>query len=337
MSSVHYFQRYSQKENVVTNNTLLLFSRLYNASPIKFKVLLNGLSEDVDVNVGVDFEQQLKAKNSIPDGIIKQESFKIAIETKLTQNFDLDQLEQHCSTFKDETIQVLLALGPKLPKKKDRELVEEKIKNYNKLQDTNINFAAITFKEIIKKFRDIIDDYDYELLDIIDDFEDFCISSQVIWNSSHRMLAVACGATLKDNFKNKVYYNPADRGYSYCSHLGIYNQKSVRGVGKIENVITADLNDKNELNIKESTKDVTPEQKQNIINMIHDAKENLGWNIRKNQKFFCVDNFHETDFKKKSKNGLFGKKYFNLEKELKKDSFKDTAEIAELLKNITWS
>ncbi len=40
MSEIHYFQRYSQKENVITNNTLLLFSRLYNHSPQKFNLFL---------------------------------------------------------------------------------------------------------------------------------------------------------------------------------------------------------------------------------------------------------------------------------------------------------
>ena len=33
---VHYFQRYSTKENVATANTMLLFSRLYSYSPNKF-------------------------------------------------------------------------------------------------------------------------------------------------------------------------------------------------------------------------------------------------------------------------------------------------------------
>ncbi len=46
MSSVHYFQRYSQLENFVTNNTLLLLSRLYNEPPFKFKMLLNEIAYD---------------------------------------------------------------------------------------------------------------------------------------------------------------------------------------------------------------------------------------------------------------------------------------------------
>ncbi len=45
MSNIHYFPRYSQKENMVTNNTLLLFSQLYNNSTVKkvtAAIIING-------------------------------------------------------------------------------------------------------------------------------------------------------------------------------------------------------------------------------------------------------------------------------------------------------
>lgn len=43
MSKIHYFQRYSQKENVVTNNTMLLFSRLYSNYPFRFECVVGSL------------------------------------------------------------------------------------------------------------------------------------------------------------------------------------------------------------------------------------------------------------------------------------------------------
>ena len=58
----------------------------------------------------------------------------------------------------------------------------------------------------------------------------------MIQNDEYRMLTIACGSTLLDNFKNKCYYDPIDRGYSHCTHLGIYNQKRVKGVGKVSAV-----------------------------------------------------------------------------------------------------
>jgi len=337
MSSIHYFQRYSQKENVITNNTLLLFSRLYNESPLKFKHFLNALTNEFDINVGIDFNQQTKGKGSIPDGAITQESFKIAIETKLSDNFSILQLTNHLNSFGNESTKILLALSPKKINNKTHQTIINNVKEFSLKSEANINFISTTFKEIVLKFRDTINDYDIELNSIIDDFEDFCITVGMIRKNEFRMLTVACGWTLKDNFKNNNYYDPANRGYSYLSHLGIYNDKSVRGIGKIENIITANMEESGNLIILNTTNgEITQKQKNSIIQMIQDAKDNLGWNISQNHKFFCVDKFIPTDFKKMSKNGLLGKKYFNLNSMLGKEKFENTNEIAELLKLHKW-
>jgi hypothetical protein len=337
MSKIHYFQRYSQKENVITNNTLLLFSRLYNESPHKFKLFLNELTNEYDINVGVNFNQQEKGKGSIPDGSIYQSSFKIAIETKLSENFSISQLTNHLHSFKSESSKVLLALSPKKIKDNIQENFKKSIINYNIENETNINFISTTFKEIVFKFREVISDYDIELHSIIDDYENFCLSVGMIRNDEYRMLTIACGATLSDNFKNKCYYDPIDRGYSHCTHLGIYNQKRVKGIGKITNIISANLIDVNKLEIVNTTNgEATSEQIENIINMINDAKNNLGWNISQNHKFFCVNEFAKTEFWKDSKGGLFGKKYFDLKAVIGKEKFKNINEIAELLKLEKW-
>ena len=94
MGSIHYFQRYSQKENVLTNNTLLLFSRLYQHSPISFQNFLNDLL-DLDVDAGISFSQQIKGQGSVPDGSLTQTSFRIIVETKLHENFSVGQLKGH--------------------------------------------------------------------------------------------------------------------------------------------------------------------------------------------------------------------------------------------------
>ena len=49
MRSIHYFPRYSQRENTVTNNTLLLLLRLMEASRIKFEEFITRLAGDADL------------------------------------------------------------------------------------------------------------------------------------------------------------------------------------------------------------------------------------------------------------------------------------------------
>ena len=158
MSNIHYFQRYSQAENVATNNTLLLFSRLYQDSPNKFKAFLNELLDAPNLEAGITFNQQEKSENSVPDGIVSQTSFKITIETKLHKNFNLDQLKNHLNSFSNETIKVLLSLSPTMP---DSEKQNE-IKKVAKEKDSVIKYIPTTFKKIVGIFRNVISDYDFE-------------------------------------------------------------------------------------------------------------------------------------------------------------------------------
>ncbi|MGH2638107.1 MAG: hypothetical protein ACRDF4_02305, partial [Rhabdochlamydiaceae bacterium] len=115
MSDIHYFQRYSERENVVTNNTLLLFSRLYNASPQKFSSFLKELLDLQENIIGARFSQQVRTKDikGIPDAEIFQESFRLLVETKLYyESFNTQQLKRHIGHFKAEEIKVLLLLSP---------------------------------------------------------------------------------------------------------------------------------------------------------------------------------------------------------------------------------
>lgn len=336
MSSIHYFQRYSQPENVATNNTLLLLSRLYQHSPNKFRGFLNDLLNDTNLEAGIQFTQQKKGKGSIPDGSLYQSSFKVVIETKLHKNFSLTQLAEHLNSFGQEEYQVLLSLSPKQPDNALQKKIIEEIKEYNIQHQLSIKYLPTTFHEIVTKFGNSIDDYDYELQEIIDDFEAYCIHDRLIVNDEAKMRVVTCGWTLEENFQYNIYYDPATRGYSDHYYLGIYANKSVRGIGKIANIITADLIAENHLNIIDNTKPVSEEQKHNIIDIIAVAKRNNNWDIATGHKFFYVEKFYKTNFKKTTKYPLQGTKFFNLKNILNLSSLPRTEDIAEKLKKIEW-
>jgi hypothetical protein len=51
MSEIHYFPRYSQRENVVTNNTLLLLLRLYQYNRFKFEKFLEAICAEQEVQL----------------------------------------------------------------------------------------------------------------------------------------------------------------------------------------------------------------------------------------------------------------------------------------------
>ncbi len=106
MTQVRYFPRYSQRENFQTNNTLLLLHRLYDFSRFRFEDFLARLLRDTDtetdfaVPLGLQITQQVGTGASVVDGLLYQESFRIAIETKRTADgFDVEQLQRHLSGF----------------------------------------------------------------------------------------------------------------------------------------------------------------------------------------------------------------------------------------------
>ena len=333
MSTIHYFQRYSQRENVATNNTLLLFSRLYHYSPLLFSKFLTTLLDDYNVEPGISFSQQSKSPKSVPDGIISQSSFQIIIETKLSDLFSKGQLEQHISSFSDEKFKVLLLLGSGVPSKDFRNSLTATIEAS---QHKDIRHIALTFKDVIETFREIIPEYETELQDIINDFEDYCREENLIDVGDSWLRVMACGWSLKENREFGIYYDPVDRGYSRHKYLGFYANKSVRGIGIIENIITATLNPDGSLDTK-GTSDVTDFQKQRIKGVIAAAMANNKWNISHGHKFFCVKQFCETDFRKVSKGPLLRSKYFDLLKVLGVKELPDVQKIAEMLKNKEWN
>ncbi|VAW14657.1 hypothetical protein MNBD_ALPHA12-426, partial [hydrothermal vent metagenome] len=94
MSGISYFQRYSQKENHATNNTMLVLRYFYNESPKKFEEIIGELTGGT-VSIGVEFNQQIRGQNSVPDAQISQRPFDIFIEAKLDGALDENQLERH--------------------------------------------------------------------------------------------------------------------------------------------------------------------------------------------------------------------------------------------------
>ena len=93
MAEVGFFPKYEQKENRVTNYTLLVLKQLYNESPKLFEQFITSLVNDNEnnIDVGVSFWQQkgFECDNgkSILDGVITQRGFTIFIETKLSDWF----------------------------------------------------------------------------------------------------------------------------------------------------------------------------------------------------------------------------------------------------------
>lgn len=343
MGEIHYFPRYSQKENMVTNNTLLLFNRLYQHHTYRFKQFINLILEDSDLELDtiVKFSQQVKGIGSVPDAVIEQESFKIVIETKLYSQQNLPQLMGHLSSFSNEDKQILLLINTNSISPIYRQQIEKEINLYNQSHKTSIQFAFTTFKEICHKFKEVLNPYEIEMMDLINDFEAFCHETGLISNHECLMRSLLTSKTLKRNFKYNLYYAPRTRNYQLHKYMGLYDKKAIRGIGEISCIVDADFSTKTqELDIINTLQGhLTPQQKQDIIDVIQEVLEIEGKNLgAEDQRFFLVKQFIPCEFKKITKGAPLGTRYFDLTQFI--ENFTDEMtieEISQQLNQATWN
>ncbi|MBE5894204.1 MAG: hypothetical protein E7285_00885 [Lachnospiraceae bacterium] len=334
---IHYFQRYHKGEDVATANTMLLLSRLYSYSSGKFfQFLKEQYFGDVVFEPELAFVLQDKGKKSVPDATITQPSFKLVVETKLTDWFYKEQLINHLEKFKNEEYKVLITLSSERMNEAKKKEVDEKISAYNSEHQTHIIHVNTTFELLAQGVQDVITEHDYEMQEVLDDFVDYCHNDKLIvisdaWKKMRMQLA---GNTFDFNVAENVYYDNMERGFSAHDYLGLYKQKSIRALGKIEAIITA-VRDNGELVYNAERGEITEERKQTIAKAIEDGKKYEYYLDA--HRYFFVEKFYETDFPKTTPRAPMGTRMFELTKILKKDELPETEKIAELLRNESWS
>lgn len=325
MAKIHYFQRYASIENTVTNNTLQLIARIYEHSPNKASQFISELTGE-SIEIGIEINQQVRGNGSVPDGLILQRSFKILIESKVNSPVIEDQLLRHSDNFSDEEQKVLLLLtiGPI----SDEERIKQAIAN----RHPDVVFKNITYETICKTIQPLFREFEYELRALADDYEEYCNETGLFDQSKHLMRIVPCGKSFEINNKYGIYFHPIDRGYTKHSYIGIYKNKVVQCLWKLESVFDVELVDGNlQKTLIEGRS--TNEFDKKIEGIIRDAKEECGYEIQSGHRFFCGTPL-PTQFIKTSPGGIQGARIINL-KELLGD-FNDADDIAHKLKNTYW-
>jgi len=336
MAVLNQFQHYSQGENTVTNNVLLMLSNLYEINPKYYEEYIKGLTEDSDqYEVIPTFLQQVGNRgNGIIDGYIQIKASKIIIETKLHGLEWINKLVKYSKSFDPNEYKLLIHLSSTRYSQTEIEQIENRL---DELKDLGkINFQSVTYEDLVDQLKELANNYQFEhyLQRLNEHFESYCIGMGLMPRSNNVLRAMACGQSYDLNVKHQFYFDLASRGYSDFKYLGIYKWKSVRHIGLVENMIQADWDDVNGLDVKNSKYPVTKEQEQKLINAIKESI-NEGWNVAKDHRFFLLSEFTNTDFKKTSPGGIFRVRFFNLENVLDEIP-EDLKMIAERLKTKTW-
>ncbi len=264
-----------------------MFAQLYRDHPELLERLLEGLTDGVNIDIGIDMQQQTGAPSSVPDGSLQQSSFKVVIETKTSKELSVDQLRRHVEAFDGEEQRILLLLTPESDDADVHtasSLIEE--------ENGDIIFAAVTFSDIVGLLigdDGLISSHDQELYELVDDYQNFC-SEENLLPDDDVLRAVPCGDSHADNDKFDLYYAPASRSYRSHQFVGIYYRKSIRHIGRLDQAIAVDRVD-GELEIKSSGASALKDDERRRIQGAMDAATKYGYNIETGHKFFLVEKF----------------------------------------------
>ena len=336
MATLNQFQHYSQGENTVTNNVLLMLSSLYEINPAYYEEFVSGIAEEPNsYEVIPKFLQQVNNKgDGFIDGYIQVKPSKIIIETKLYGLEFRTKLEKYAKSFEADEFKLLWHLSTNKFSQKEIDEINNSLKERENIK-RDIFYSA-TFKDLVDQLKELAKNYPFEkyLLRLNEHFEAYCINMNLMPRSQHVLRAMACGQSFPLNEKHRFYFDVATRGFSDFDYLGIYKNKSVRFIGRVENEIVANWSNEGGFVLLNSKNEVTTEQIQRLETAIRDAYSQ-GWGVNEGHRFFLLTDFYKTDFEKVSPGGLFRVKYFHLEHYLKQvpNSLK---EIAEQLTSLKW-
>ena len=325
--NIRLFPTYSQKENQTTNHCLLILKMLYEENP-KFLSEALGLlfGENFSGTVGVKFIQQRRAKDSVPDGEIFQDSFSVFIETKLGSNFDEKQLLDHLSTLKEKQgKRILIALGN----------FEQDPINYPvlkaveaKAKDEGVAFISVSFEQFLQAIQ--LPYLPKNLIDAVADLGEYFDENSLLPSWKYRLDIVNCKGSFDSVLEHKIYTCPAQTGsYNHRRSLyfGTYRNKCVEQISQIEAVVDLESEDEASLlwnNISRPEKE--------LIKIARERRQEIGdswYPVR----VFILDDMYATNFVKASSGGMFvSKQYFDIGK-LKA---MDAEDLAQKLSGKTW-
>lgn len=307
VTQISYFQRFSQRENHATNNTLLILRRFYDESPFKLERVLSALVED-ELSIGLQFEQQVSGSSSVPDALISQPAFNLFVETKRGAMLDEDQIERHLDTIKELSGEKrgnhLLGLTQEvIPENQGIRLRAISAQN-------GVVFSSTTFSQLLDVLRSECELYERDLVAIVDDFEDYLSGENLLETRNQKLPIIPCGTSFEENKRFGVYYEPAKRrSKSPFRFIGIYKNKSVPLIGEIGTVVVAEWNE-GTLSLKTEFGKVT-DKKIDLIKKV--VEETNYYDLKEGpQRFYLFGTMAETDIRKTSSGGIFGMRYLDL-------------------------
>lgn len=334
MTKISYFQRFSQRENHATNNTLLIVRHFYQESPQKIAAMLSDLTND-DLSVGLVFEQQVRSSSSIPDALITQAPLDIYIETKRGDQLDQNQIERHIESIGNSSSPNSKKILFGLTRTPIAKHISDEISGKAQLAD--ITFLPITFEDVVRSLRTVCESHEVALQEVLSDYERY-LEDEDLLQIGEVMSIFPCGQSIRENISYQLYFEPSDRPSKAGSDfIGLYTQKRVRHLASIKTVVTGVI-DSYGFKVDNVEKgELSDEDKRHISEAVKACiyYPQLG---QEAHRYYLFGELYETNFIKSSPYGMMNRRDFNLSRWLNYDEKRQYAaqEVAIELSDQEW-
>ena len=334
MTKISYFQRFSQKENHATNNTLLLLRHFYQASPQKINAMLSDLSND-DISVGLVFEQQVRSSDSVPDALITQAPLDIYIETKRGGQLDQNQIERHIASIGNRSSsnskKILISLTRTPIAKNIRDDIS------GKAQRVDIAFLPITFEDVVRSLRAVCERHEVALQEILSDYEHY-LEDEDLLQVGEIMSVFPCGHSIRENIRYRLYFEPPDRpSKAESTFIGLYTQMCVGHLASIKTVVTGVVGPDGFMLDNIEKGELSDEDKKRISEAV-EACIYYPQLAQEPHRYYLLDEIYKTNFIKSTPYGMMNRRVFNLSRWLNYDDKKQYTpeEVAIELQDRNW-
>lgn len=312
MTEINYFQTYSQKENHVTNNTLLMMRHLYRLSPLKLEDMLHSILETDKINLGPSFIQQVRGAHSVPDAVIEQSPLYICIEAKLGNDLTTEQLEAHLESIKEKYANPIPTFLIGLTRDTLDGCTYSNFKESAK-KEYGVTFGTTTYEELIQSMKKACEGTP-ELEEILDDYSNFIASEGLLPDQHKKVVAFLCGTSWAENIKYGVYYEPAERNpkWQQAHLIGTYRNKRITHIGQLKAAAVCETVNGAFKVVSEEFGTLEPHDIEQIKHSISAAQDYYPDFAEEAHRFYVVDQFFETNIIKESAGGMMGHRYFDL-------------------------
>jgi hypothetical protein len=182
-------------------------------------------------------------------------------------------------------------------------------------REHNITLVPATFGELVTQLGQLPVS-DLALRETLQEFADFVFAQGLVPRDDQFMVAMLTGTSWRENLAHGVYYEPVDRSpkWRQAAFLGLYHDKCVSHVGRIVAAVSAIQDEAGKITFDDPEMGtIDDSRRQSVRDVIEAAQAYYPGLESSRHRYYLVDKFSPTEFRKATPGGMMGHRYFDIE------------------------